>query len=77
MVWDRVFGTYLAPTATPPPVGLTGSPALHGNPFRLGLSGLLQLVYEWRHNRGLRTRLSIVFGSSRYTPPVSTDFALE
>ncbi|HJX65389.1 MAG TPA: sterol desaturase family protein, partial [Polyangia bacterium] len=28
MLWDRVFGTYVPPTQTPPPVGLQGSPRL-------------------------------------------------
>lgn len=74
MLWDRVFGTYLAPTPKPPPVGLTGSPALHGNPLRLGLAGLLQLVYEWRHNQGVRLRLAILFGSSSFNPPHTKDF---
>ena len=77
MFWDRVFGTYVAPTAAPPPIGLTGSPKLHGNPLRLGLAGLLQLGYEWRHNPSYRTRLAILFGSSRFTPPNSKDFTLE
>jgi sterol desaturase/sphingolipid hydroxylase (fatty acid hydroxylase superfamily) len=77
MVWDRIFGTYVAPTATRPPVGLPGSPRLHGNPLRLGLAGLLQLAYEWGRNPGWRTRLAILFGSASFVPPRSKDFALE
>jgi len=77
MVWDRIFGTYVAPTATRPPVGLPGSPLLHGNPLRLGLAGLLQLAYEWRHNPGWRTRLAILFGRASFVPPRTRDFALE
>jgi sterol desaturase/sphingolipid hydroxylase (fatty acid hydroxylase superfamily) len=76
MLWDRVFGTYVAPSATRPPIGLQGSPALHLNPLRLGLAGLLQLGYELRHNRGIVTRSRILFGSSNFTPPHSKDYAL-
>jgi sterol desaturase/sphingolipid hydroxylase (fatty acid hydroxylase superfamily) len=76
MLWDRVFGTYVAPTATRPPIGLQGSPPLHLNPLRLGLAGLLQLWYELRHNRGIVTRSRILFGSSNFTPPHSKDYAL-
>ena len=76
MLWDRVFGTYVAPTATPPPVGLGGSPRLHLNPLRLGLAGLLQLGYELRHNRGIITRLRVLFGSSNFVPAQTKDYAL-
>jgi sterol desaturase/sphingolipid hydroxylase (fatty acid hydroxylase superfamily) len=76
MLWDRVFGTYVAPTATPPPVGLGGSPRLHLNPLRLGLAGLLQLGYELRHNRGFVSRLRIVFGSSNFAPAQTKDYVL-
>jgi sterol desaturase/sphingolipid hydroxylase (fatty acid hydroxylase superfamily) len=76
MLWDRVFGTYVAPTATPPPVGLSGSPRLHLNPLRLGLAGLLQLGYELRHNRGFVSRLRILFGSSNFAPTQTKDYVL-
>ena len=76
MLWDRVFGTYVAPTATPPPVGLGGSPHLHLNPIRLGLAGLLQLGYELRHNRGFVSRLRILFGSSNFAPTQTKDYVL-
>jgi sterol desaturase/sphingolipid hydroxylase (fatty acid hydroxylase superfamily) len=76
MLWDRVFGTYVAPTATPPPVGLGGSPRLHLNPLRLALAGLLQLGYELRHNRGFVSRLRIVFGSSNFAPAQTKDYVL-
>jgi sterol desaturase/sphingolipid hydroxylase (fatty acid hydroxylase superfamily) len=77
MLWDRIFGTYAAPTATRMPVGLTGSPRLHLNPLRLALAGLWQIGYELRWNRGFATRLAIVFGSSSFSPPRSRDFALD
>jgi hypothetical protein len=74
MLWDRVFGTYVPPTATPPPVGLTGSPRLHLNPLRLGLAGLLQLGYELRRNRGIVARLRVLFSSSNYVPAQTKDY---
>ena len=74
MLWDRVFGTYVSPTETRPPVGLQGSPRLHLNPLRLGLAGLLQLGYELRHNSGFVTRLRILFGSSNFAPAHSKDY---
>lgn len=77
LLWDRIFGTYAAPTATRPPVGLTGSPRLHLNPLRLALAGLWQIGYELRWNRGFGTRLAILFGSSSFTPPRTRDFALD
>ncbi len=76
MLWDRVFGTYVPPTETRPPIGLQGSPNLHLNPLRLGLAGLLQLGYELRHNRGIVTRLRVLFASSSYTPPHTKDYVL-
>jgi len=74
--WDRVFGTYVKPYKEKPPVGLTGSPELHMNPIRLALSGMMQIVYEWKHNKSFLTRLKILFGGSDYVPPVSKDFAV-
>lgn len=76
MFWDRVFGTYVAPPEQRPPTGLTGQPALHWNPLRLALAGLLQLAYELRHNRGLAVRWRILTGESGYAPPISRDYAL-
>jgi sterol desaturase/sphingolipid hydroxylase (fatty acid hydroxylase superfamily) len=76
LLWDRLFGTYAAPTAARPPAGLTGSPRMHGNPLRLALAGLLQLGYELRANRGWRVRLAILFGPTRFTPPHTRDYAL-
>lgn len=75
--WDRVFGTYVVPYKEKPPVGLTGSPELHMNPVRLALSGVAQMVYEWKHNQGFATRMKVLFGGSDYVPPVSKDFAVK
>jgi len=74
MLWDRVFGTYVPPTATPPPVGLDRLPRLHLNPLRLGLAGLLQLGYELRRNRGIVARLRVLFSSSNYVPAQTKDY---
>jgi sterol desaturase/sphingolipid hydroxylase (fatty acid hydroxylase superfamily) len=76
MLWDRVFGTYVSPSETRPPIGLQGSPRLHLNPLRLGLAGLLQLGYELRHNRGIVTRLRVLFGSSNFAPADTRDYVL-
>jgi sterol desaturase/sphingolipid hydroxylase (fatty acid hydroxylase superfamily) len=74
MLWDRVFGTYVSPSDTPPPVGLQGSPRLHLNPLRLGLAGLLQLAYELRHNGNIVTRLRVLFSSSNFAPAQTKDY---
>jgi sterol desaturase/sphingolipid hydroxylase (fatty acid hydroxylase superfamily) len=76
MLWDHVYGTYVKPPVSRPKIGLTGNPALHLNPLRLLMAGLVQLAYEWRHNRGWSTRMKILFGKSDYVPPVSKDFAI-
>ncbi|HJX51290.1 MAG TPA: sterol desaturase family protein [Polyangia bacterium] len=76
MLWDRVFGTYVAPSETRPPIGLQGSPRLHLNPLRLALAGLLQLGYELRHNRGIVARLRVLFGSSNFAPADTRDYVL-
>lgn len=75
--WDRLFGTYVEPSKEKPPVGLTGQPELHMNPLRLALSGLAQLLYEWRHNPDWKTRAKILLGSSGWTPPVTKDYAIK
>lgn len=75
--WDRLFGTYHTPPTRQPPVGLTNSPAIHMNPLRLALAGMLQLGYELRMNDGWRERVRILLGPSSYTPPVTRDFAIK
>lgn len=76
MLWDHVFGTYVEPPVSRPKIGLTNDPALHMNPLRLLLAGLVQVVYEWRNNRDWPTRMKILFGKSDYVPPISKDFAI-
>lgn len=76
MFWDRLFGTFVEPPATPPPTGLTNNPVLYPNPLRLALAGMLQLGYELRHNPP-SLWLKILFADSWYTPPRSLDFAIK
>ena len=64
------------PPAQRPEVGLSEGAELHGNPVRLAYAGVLQLLYELRHNKDWRTRLKILLGSSDWQPPISKDFAL-
>jgi sterol desaturase/sphingolipid hydroxylase (fatty acid hydroxylase superfamily) len=68
-VWDRLFGTYVAPEPDPPPFGLTGREHLVRNPLRLAFAGWIQLAGELWCNRGLATRARILFGPARWTPP--------
>lgn len=76
-LWDRVFGTYAEPPAQRPPIGLYGQPRIHLNPLRLLLAGILQIGYEWKHNKDLKTRMKILFGSSDYQPPITKDYAIK
>lgn len=76
-MWDKLFGTYTPLREKKPPVGLTGQPPLYYNPLRLALGGLLQLIYECRHNKSWRTRLKILFGDSYYTPPITRCYILK
>lgn len=75
--WDKLFGTYTPLREKKPDVGLTGQPPLYYNPLRLGIGGLLQLIYEFRHNKSWRTRLKILFGDSYYTPPITRCYILK
>lgn len=76
LVWDRLFGTYRKPYADPPPLGLINQPEIIWNPFRISFSGIVQLWYEWKHNKDWRVRLNILFGSIWYKPPLTKDFLL-
>ncbi len=69
-IWDRMFGTYVAPEPDPPPIGLTGRPRLWRNPIRIALGGWGQLLGELWRNKGTDTRLRILFGATAYEPPV-------
>jgi sterol desaturase/sphingolipid hydroxylase (fatty acid hydroxylase superfamily) len=73
LLWDRVFGTYHAPPAEKPRMGLTGRPPLRMSPFRLALSGHAELVEELARNRSWREWGRLLLGSARYRPPVRVD----
>lgn len=74
--WDWLFGSYRPLREQRPPVGLTGNPELYMSPLRLACGGMVQLAYELWHNKGLLTRMRIVFGSAAWNPPISHDFAI-
>jgi len=75
--WDMVFGTFKGlpnnQHATPN-VGLWGNPTLHHNPLRLLLSGLMQLIYEVTHNKGILNKLKCVFCSVNYVPQITRKY---
>lgn len=74
LLWDRVFGTYFKPTEKIPPLGLTNQPDIYLNPLNMALSGLLQVVYELKNNKGFVVRFKILFGGVFYAPPISKSF---
>ena len=73
MLWDRVFGTFHAPPAEKPRMGLTGRPPLRMSPFRLALAGHLEILEELIRNPSWSDRLKIVLGPARFQPPVRVD----
>ena len=76
-IWDIVFGTFQPLTKVDektPRIGLWDNPKLHHNPIRLLLSGVYQLIYELRHNPGLKSKFYIIFGSVDYKPEHTKDF---
>jgi len=75
-IWDRVFGTFKPVADKKPDVGLIGQPTLYMNPLRLAFSGVAQLLYELKHNKGFKVKIKILFGPSEYMPPVSRDYAV-
>jgi len=78
--WDLVFGTFKglpAPSDNQPNVGLWGNPRLHHNPIRIVLSGLLQVLFELRFNKGFMTKCRCVFGSVHYTPPITRHYHIQ
>lgn len=72
--WDRIFGTYAEPPKKIPKVGLTHQPEIYMNPISFAFSGLLQIIYELRHNRSLLVRLKIIFGGVAYIPPQTKNY---
>jgi sterol desaturase/sphingolipid hydroxylase (fatty acid hydroxylase superfamily) len=76
-IWDIIFGTYCPLSAKTPRAGLSGQPELHLNPLRLTLAGVAQIGSELLSNPSWREKWRILVGSSAYSPPVSTDFAVK
>ncbi len=76
MMWDRLFGTYRAPYDEAPPLGLTNTPPISHNPFRIIFSGIVQIGYELRMNKSWRVRFKIIFGSIYYKPPITKEFLI-
>lgn len=76
LVWDRVFGSYRAPSDARPRIGLTNDPKIRLNPFLIVFSGYQQLVFEMRMNKSWKTRARILFGSVKYKPPVTRDYLI-
>jgi len=75
--WDMVFGTFKSLPSEKqgtPNVGLWGNPSLHHNPLRLLLSGLMQIIYEVIHNKGIFNKLKCIFGSVNYVPKVTRKY---
>lgn len=73
-LWDRLFGTQWEPPKQVPPTGLTNQPKIYLTPHRLIFSGILQILYELKNNKGLAIKFKILFGSINYIPPVSKSF---
>ena len=76
LFWDRLFGTYRKPYEEAPPLGLTNTPKIHHNPLRIILSGISQLLFELKENKGWVTRLKILFGPIHYQPPITKEYLI-
>lgn len=76
LLWDRIFGTYTQPPAIKPVTGLTNNPTVIMNPLRVNFSGFAQLWYELKHNKELKTRWLILFGSIWYKPPYTKEYLI-
>ena len=68
--WDILFGSFVNPTKETPNTGLTNDPDIYMNPFRLIFSGFAEMYMEFKHNKGWKVRLKILFGSSHFSPPI-------
>jgi len=77
LIWDRVFGTYRAPTPSAPRVGLTNNPRIALSPFAIIFSGWQQIAWELRANKAWSDRFWIVFGTVYWSPPLSRDFLIQ
>lgn len=74
LLWDRVFGTYVKPPKEKPAIGLTHDVPVHRNPFRIAFGGAAKIISELWLNKGLLTKMKILFGSIHYEPPISREF---
>jgi len=71
IVFDRLFGTFVAlRDDVPPRYGLTTPLASH-NPVRIALHGWLALAQDLRAVRGVRAGLRVLFGPPAVTHPSS------
>jgi sterol desaturase/sphingolipid hydroxylase (fatty acid hydroxylase superfamily) len=77
LIWDRLFGTYRAPTATAPRVGLTNNPQITLSPFAIIFSGWQQIAWELKANTSWSDRWHILFGTVYWSPPLSRDFLIQ
>jgi sterol desaturase/sphingolipid hydroxylase (fatty acid hydroxylase superfamily) len=75
-IWDIIFGTYCPLSATTPRAGLSGQPALHMNPLRLTLAGVMQITKELTQNPNWKDKWRAITAGSDYQPPVSQDYAI-
>jgi sterol desaturase/sphingolipid hydroxylase (fatty acid hydroxylase superfamily) len=75
-LWDKMFGTHCEPPKKLPTLGLTDQPEIHFTPLNIVFSGLLQILYELKHNKSLGTRLKIIFGHIEYVPPISKSYLI-
>jgi len=73
-VWDILFGTFVNPTKERPNTGLTHSPEIYMNPFRIIFSGWAEMYMEFKHNKAWKDRFLILFGSTKYIPPIRYNY---
>jgi sterol desaturase/sphingolipid hydroxylase (fatty acid hydroxylase superfamily) len=73
-IWDYLFGTYQKPDKKLPKLGLTDQPDIYLNPINMVFSGVMQIAYEFYHNKSWRVRLKVIFGHIDYIPPISKSF---
>ncbi len=77
LIWDRLFGTYVHPPMKLPKLGLTNQPEIYLNPVNYTFSGLLQILYELKHNAGLSMKFKILFGNIYFLPPKTKSYMLK
>jgi len=75
-LWDRIFGTYRKPYPELPKLGLTNTPPIIHNPFRVMYSGIAQIWYELKVNKDWMARFKMIFGTVYYTPPITKEYLI-